>query len=293
MRNIWEKLQNIEPRILYTLLLVFIAVPLLLGTTIPGVPSAPAQQGYNAIQAVAANRPNSLILIASDWSASTRGENHWQDLAALRQIMRDRMHFAVLSGDPQNRALTQADIATINNELTEAGQQPYVYGRDYCLWGYKPSTAMPQFLKGMVTDVPGTVKEDYKGNPVSSLGCMQGVHNVNDIGAIVLITPTSFLDTFLQFVVTKGNPPLVYFPTSVMAPEGYPYLDSHQIAGMITGVKGAGDYEALEHVKGFGLKISTALSLVYLLILILILLGNTGYYVQRAINRRAQQEGSQ
>jgi hypothetical protein len=285
-KNIWEKLQNIEPRILYTLLLICVVIPLLAGVTIKGIPAQPARDGYIAVQNVAKNRPNSLILFASDWAASTRGENHWQDLAALRQVMQLHMHFAVLSGDPQNRALTQADIATINDELVAAGKAPYIYGKDYCLWGYKPSTSMPQFLKGLVTDIPGTVKEDYKGNKVTDLPCMNGIKTISDIGAIMLITPTSALDNYLQFVISNGNPPLIYFPTSVMAPEGYPYLDSHQLAGMATGVKGAGDYETLENANGFGLKISTALSLVYLLIFVVIVIGNIGYYGARKNSSR-------
>ena len=285
-QTIWDKLQAIDPRYLYVALIVFIVVPLLAPISLPNIPSQPTRMGYETVERVASERPGDLVLIASDWSASTHGESHWQSIAALRQIMMRHLRFDVVSLDPQNSNLMIADINQVSDELTAAHKipAPYVYGKDYCLWGYRPSTAVPQFLKGIANDIPGTVHADYRGNPIASLPCMRGVRNTRDVSMVLLITPTSVLDTFLQFV---GGIPLVYFPTSVMAPEGYPYLDSHQIGGMVTGVKGAGDYEQLEGVKGFGYKIATALSLVYFLILLLILVGNVAYYVgkRRAATR--------
>ena len=283
-KTIWDKLQAIDPRIIYAVLLLFVTVPLLFPISLPNIASPPAVRAYDMVETIAKTQPNSTVLIASDWSASTRGESHWQDIAALRQLMMHHLRFAEVSFDPQNRSLEQADIATINDELvqTHPGYARYVYGRDYCLLGYKPSTAIPQFLKGMVDDVPGTLHADYRGTPIADVSCMQGIKTMRDFSAIELITGTSLLDTFLQFVVSKsGGTPLIYFPTSVMAPEGYPYLDSHQIAGMVTGIKGAGDFEQLENVNGFGRRIATALSLVYFLSLALILIGNASYYIGR------------
>jgi hypothetical protein len=72
-----------------------------------------------------------------------------------------------------------------------------------------------------------------------------------------------------------------------MAPEAFPYLDSHQISGMAIGIKGAGDYEKLLGMKSTGTQISSAMSLVYALIILLIVVGNIGYWADRAV--KAQQ----
>jgi len=290
-KTIWDKLQEIDPRYIYAALIVVVVLPLLFPFSLPNIPSEPAVLAYRTMETVAAQHPNGFVLIASDWAASTRGESHWQDVAALRQIMTHHLRFAEVSFDTQNRSLEQADIAAVNDELAHSkpGYTPYVYGRDYCLWGYRPSTAVPQFLKGLVDDVPGTVHADYRGDPISKLPCMAGIATIKQVNAVLVITPSNLLDTFLQFVASKNGTPTVYFPTSVMAPEGYPYLDSGQISGMVAGIKGAGDYEQLEGAQGSVTRISTALSLVYALILTLILVGNLSYYVGRAIKMR---EGS-
>ena len=61
----------------------------------------------------------------------------------------------------------------------------------------------------------------------------------------------------------------------------FPFLDSHQIEGLLAGVKGAGDYEELMGMKGGGTRVATALSLVYALIITLIVVGNIGYFAEK------------
>ena len=74
-----------------------------------------------------------------------------------------------------------------------------------------------------------------------------------------------------------------------MAPTYYPYLDSGQISGMLTGIKGAGDYEGLIGIRRASAPARRgALSLVYFLIVVLIVLGNLGYYAGRTARRRAE-----
>jgi hypothetical protein len=79
---------------------------------------------------------------------------------------------------------------------------------------------------------------------------------------------------------------MLFAPTAVMAPTYYPYLDTGQMAGMLTGIKGAGDYEGLLGTHSFGSRAAGALSLVYALIILLIILGNVGYYASRAAQRK-------
>jgi len=79
-----------------------------------------------------------------------------------------------------------------------------------------------------------------------------------------------------------------------MAPTYYPYLDTGQMSGMLTGIKGAGDYEGLMinanllDKPSFGTRAAGALSLVYTLIILLVILGNVGYYAARAAQRRGE-----
>lgn len=278
--TIWQKMQKIEPRILYLVVIVMIVLPLAFPKfVLPIIPSQQSVDAFDTINQVAQKSPGKLAIIDGWWSASTKGEQLWQTKAILTQLMRDHIPFAILSGDPQNGQLTEELVSQL------APTYHYVYGVNYIDWGYK--VAYTPLLKGIVQDIPGTLKTDYKGRPLSSFPVMHGVKNIYDIGLIIEITPSSTLDQILQLVQGVNHTPVVYVPTAVMAPESYPFLQSHQISGIVTGIKGAGDYEKLLGVRDFGTQASTALSLVYALIIFLIIVGNIGYHA----GRRAQNQG--
>lgn len=279
----WQKLQRIEPRFLYVVLIAMIVAPLLFPKfVLPIIPSHQTIQAYDTIDQVAQKSPGKIAIIDGWWAASTEGEQKWQTKAMLTQLMRDHIPFALISGDPQNGQLTRQLVDQL------APTYHYVYGVNWIDWGYKSPAAYPTLLKAMVQDIPGTLKEDYKGRPLSSFPFMRGVKNIYDVGVIIEITPSSTLDQILQLVQGVNHTPVVFVPTAVMAPESYPYLDSHQISGIVTGIKGAGDYEKLLGVRDFGTQASTALSMVYALIILLIIVGNVGYHAQRRSDREGR-----
>jgi hypothetical protein len=283
-QTIWQKMQKIDSRIFYVVLIVMIVLPLMFpGFKLPIIPSQQTISAYNTIEQAANAGPGKIALVDSWWAASTQGEQKWQAKAVLTQLMRDHIPFALISGDPQNRTLTDQLVKEI------APKYNYVYGVNYVDFGYKSPGAYAAILKGMVQDIPGTLKEDYKNQSLSSFPVMKGIHDIHNVSIIIEITPSSTLDQMLQLVQGVNHTPLVFVPTAVMAPESYPYLDSHQISGIVTGIKGAGDYEQLLGLSDFGTQASTALSMVYALIILLIILGNVGYHMARSAQNQGEE----
>lgn len=281
----WQKLQAIDRRIIYAILLVFILVPLFvpkISSKLPVIPSKQSLDFYHTMGRVGRESPNKIVILDGQWSPSTRGENQWQTQAIINDMMQRHIHFAILSFDPQNNPLVQGIVDSL------APKYGYVYGRDYINWGFRPPSVFPQTVKGLVTDIPGTIRKDINNKPIESFPVMKGIKTMQDVGAIVEVTPTASIDTWIQLAQGVYKTPLLFAPTAVMAPTYYPYLDSGQISGMLTGVKGAGDYEKLTHTVGVGTQATGALSLVYALIIGLIILGNVGYYVTRRREREGQ-----
>ncbi|BDI32400.1 hypothetical protein CCAX7_44510 [Capsulimonas corticalis] len=282
--TIWHKLQNIDRRIIYALLILSIVIPLFVPSiSIPGVPSQQSKDFYNTIETIAKTDPDKIVIVSGMWSSGTRGENKWQTQAILTHLMMRHIHFAIISFDAQNNELTQqiADKVSLKYH--------YQYGVDYINWGYRPNSVFPQVLKGLVTNIPGTIKKDMHDRDVTKFPVMKDIKSIKDVKAIIDITPVSSLETWLGLVQGANNTPMLYAPTAVMAPDSYPYLDSHQVSGLLTGVKGAGDYEGLTGVKAFATRGAGALSLVYALIIFLVILGNIGYQQGRIHARRTQE----
>ena len=279
--SLWDRLQTIDRRVIYAILLIVILIPLFFPITLPTYPSKQSQDFYDTVEKVAKDSPNKIVIVDGWWSPSTRGENQWQAQAIITHLMMRHLHFAILSFDTQNNTVMQTQVVE-----PLAKTYGYVYGRDYINWGFKPQSSFVPIIKGLVTDIPGTLKKDYKGVPITQFPVMKNIRNRSDVGALVEITPSGTAETWLGLFVQNDNPPFLFAPTAVMAPTYYPYLDTQQMAGMLTGIKGAGDYEGLLHTHSFGSRAAGALSLVYALIILLIVLGNLGYYASRAAQKR-------
>ncbi len=281
--TIWDRLQTIDRRVIYAILIGVILIPLFLpGLSLPTYPSKQSQDFYNTVEQVAKQSPQKIVIVDGQWSPSTRGENQWQAEAIVTHLMMRHVHFAILSFDTQNNTVMQTLVVA-----PLAKKYGYVYGRDYINWGYRPAAVFVPTVKSLVVDIPGTIKKDYKGTPVTDFPVMKGIKSRADVGAVIEVTPTASGDVWLGLFEQNNTPPFLFAPTAVMAPTYYPYVDTGQIAGMLTGIKGAGDYEGLLGTHSFGTRAAGALSLVYGLIILLIIVGNVGYYAARGATRRA------
>jgi len=284
--NFWDRLQQIDRRVIYAILIGVILIPLFLpGLSLPTYPSKQSTDFYNTVEQVGKQSPNKIVIVDGQWSPSTRGENQWQAEAVVTHLMKRHIHFAILSFETQNNTVMQSLVVA-----PLAKKYGYVYGRDYINWGYRPVAVFVPTLKGLVVDIPGTIKKDYQGTPVAQFPVMQGIKSRADVGAVVEITPTASADVWLGLFEQNNTPPFLFAPTAVMAPTYYPYVDTGQISGMLTGIKGAGDYEGLLGTHSFGTRAAGALSLVYGLIIVLIIVGNVGFYASRAAARRAEEQ---
>jgi hypothetical protein len=134
-------------------------------------------------------------------------------------------------------------------------------------------------IKGMVKDLPATIKQDIRGTPISQLPVMQGVKTLADYKMVIDITPSGTVPAWIAY--RPKNLIVLFCPTSVMAAEAYTFLDSGQVAGMLTGAIGAQDYEQLLQREGLGTTFGNAISFSHALIIFFIILGNIALFMSR------------
>ncbi len=272
MANPLARLDAIDRRYLYGVLLLIVVVGLLVPIPLPLAVGPQARGFYDAIENA---DPNKIAIVSTLWSASTQGENRPQTSVVLQHLMRKRMRFALIAfGDPQSTTLAQ--------ELAEelARENNYVYGKDWINWGFRADIAGT--LKGLVRDINETIKRDsIMKKPLAEHPVMAGIHNVKDVSVIAEVSASGNYVSWLGLVVGSTDAPFCYAPTSVMAPELYTYLDSGQMKGMLFGIKGAAEYERLLGIKGFTTRAITPVSLSLVLLFVLIGLGNYGMYASR------------
>ncbi len=274
--SILQFLQNVDRRFLYVLVLFTVAIPFFFPMKIPITVQPATEALYDAIEALP---PNSFVLLSMDWGAATRGENRPQSIAFITHLMRKHVRFGMLSFEPTSKTLSQG----IAEDL--AKQYHYTYGTDWVNFGYRAD--QDNYLKGFVHDVPGILSTDIKGQPVATMPVMQGVHTAKDIAMLLDVTPSDTYNSYVKFVQGPYQVPLGVALTSVMAPEAFNRLDSHQIVGLMGGLQGGVEYEQKLGYVGKATQASLSSSFAHFLIIGLILMGNVAMLAERKLKSRA------
>lgn len=275
--SIWTKIQNVDRRILYVLIAMVLAVPLVIrpathpsaNTIFPEVRSA-----YNTIDAVP---PGKIVLLSNTWGAGTKAESEPQFQALMRHMFAKKIKFAVLSWDPGGSEISWQSAKEVEKDTGAT------YGRDWVHLGYKTGVASV-IAAGLGDNFQKVFSVDRQGTPISKIPAVNYVKNHEQIGTVVDVTSTGMMGVWMPYLTMPKKIPLVYCPTAVMAVTSYPYLDSGQLKGMLNGVMGAVQYETLigrGNVATDASATSWALSCAHIYILILILIGNIGYILAK------------
>lgn len=267
-RTIWQQMLMIDRRILYLILFVNMIVFLLLPVKVPTVTSPPVRKFYDTVEQL---QPGDMVMVSSNWSAGTIGENLPQLEAVIRHLMRKRARFTIISIEPQSRDIS----LRFARRFTKEGG--YKYGEDWAHFGFVPNLVVA--IKGMVKDLPATIKQDVEGNPIDKLPVMRGIKTLADYKMVIDITPSGTVAAWISY--RPKNLIVLFCPTSVMAAEAYTFLDSGQVAGMLTGAIGAQEYEQLLQVEGLGTPFAKAISFSHALIILFIILGNIALFMSR------------
>ncbi|BCW96511.1 MAG: hypothetical protein WHS44_02715 [Fimbriimonadales bacterium] len=272
-QSVWQRMLGIDRRWLYLVLFVNIVTFLVAPIRMPASISPPVQKFYDEIEKL---QPGDLVMISSNWSASTLAENQPQLEAVIAHLMRKQARFTIISIEAQSRDISYRLAERVTKD------KGYQYGEQWAHFGFVPNLIVA--IKGMVNDLPNTIKQDVRGTAVNQLPVVRGVKSLSDYKMIIDVTPSGTLPIWISY--SPKNVPILYCPTSVMAAEAYTYLDSGQIKGMITGAKGAQEYEQLLGVVGLGTRFMNAISFSHVLIILFILLGNFAMLMNRLQLRR-------
>jgi hypothetical protein len=261
-------MMRIDRRILYLILAVNIIGTLMVRVAIEPDISPAVKSFYDTIEAL---QPGDMVMVSSTWSAGTLAENQPQFEAVLKHLMRKRVRFTIISFAPPARDISHR----LARRLTE--DFGYVEGKDWAHFGYMPDIIIA--IKGMSEDVAQTIRQDVRRVPIAELEVMQGIKSLKDYKLVVDVTPSDTLVSWISY--RPPNLKILYCPTSVIAAEAYTFLDSGQILGIITGAKGAYEYERLLGIVGLGTRFINAIQFSHVLIIFFILLGNFAMFMQR------------
>ncbi|HVP06557.1 MAG TPA: hypothetical protein VMS71_01855 [Candidatus Acidoferrum sp.] len=276
--NFWDRIATVERRWVYLMVALAVIFPLIVPAHFPVQISPEARQLYDAVEAL----PDSCnVMLTFDYYPSTLAETEPMSIAALHHLFRKNCKIVTMTTIP----LGGPSIAErVTRKM--AAEYGKIYGVDYVNLGYKYNYVA--VLKGMGTSIESIYPTDNSGTPLSELPLMQHVKNYKDIKFIFVVSDNVIVDYWISIVNAEYGIPVGCGATAVMAPKFYSYVGSGQMTGLLGGMKGAAEYEQLVNHPGLAVKGMGIQSLVHLLIIGLVIVGNLGYFLGSG-RRKAKQ----
>ncbi|HWO56024.1 MAG TPA: hypothetical protein VNN55_00475 [bacterium] len=157
------------------------------------------------------------------------------------------------------------------------------YGDDWIYLGFRPQYTAA--ILGMGEDIGEVFATDYLGAPLSRLPLGARVRNYEDIDLVVSVADGSMPTYWIEYAANRYGEKVVAALSAVMVTSFTPYQESGQLAGILTGLKGAAEYEQLLQSPAAGVRGMAAQSAAHVLIALLVLWGNIEAW--RSRKRRA------
>ncbi|MBD3235895.1 MAG: hypothetical protein GF330_04265 [Candidatus Eisenbacteria bacterium] len=269
-----ELLTNVDRRIIFLVIALAVALPLLFPLNLPVRPSREATAYFEALEAL---DPGDVIIFSFDYEPDTMAELDPMSLATLRHAFRKDLRVIALTNYPGGPGIA---LRNLEQAATEYGKQP---GTDYVFLGYNPDYSATMLRMG--ESIQATFPTDHSQTPTAEIPLLQEANSYADIPLLVTVTASALAEYWIIWAGGKYGQKIITGNTAIQAVLIYPYYQTGQLAGFLGGLKGAAEYEKLLELPGTGILGMDAQSMAHLLIVLFILLGNVGFFLQRRAAR--------
>lgn len=280
-----ERLGRIDRRVIYLLLTLAVSLPLVFTVDVRTRVDRSTQDLFNAIERIEPN--NKAVMVSFDYSPDMAAELDPMAMAVLRHCFARNVRVIIMSMYIQGAALAERAVAQAAEEFHK---RP---GTDYVMMGYRPGGAV--IMMNIGENIRKAFPADYYGTPFDSLPMMRNIRNYQDIPVVLTLASNQVAGTWVIYAGTRYKANVAAGVTAVMAPDYYPFLQTGQLLGQMSGMKGAAEYEQLIMDKGYfprkdlASRAMNAISSSHLLMIALIIVGNVAYFA--STGRRPGRKG--
>ncbi len=267
----WERIQRIDSKVIYALLLIAIVIPLFVRIDIPVEVMSSTEGAYELIDSLG---DGPKVLISHDYSFGTQPEIDPMVLVFLKHLAAKNAKIYAVSSVPDGPMLAASTLRSYES----LGK---TYGVDYVNLGY--FSGGEAGLAAFAKNVGSVFATDFDGKPVDELELMEGINSIEDFDLVISANSGpgngANVDAWVQQVAVPYHSKLLIAVTAIMFPRMVPFVQAGQVTASIGGLRGGAEYERLFGTAGSATLSMSAQSSAQLFLLILILLGNVGYWL--------------
>lgn len=271
----WDKLQNIDIRILYAIILLCMIIPMFKPVGLPVAVSKNSERVYKVIEDLP---DGSVIWVSHDTGPGNAPELNPMITAVAKQAF--RKNCKIVATAFFNETVGPTLVYThIDDVAQEMGKE---YGVDWINIGYRLNAEAT--MKVLVDDIwAGAGGVDWTGEALSGFPMMKDIKSIrHDVDLLFVTTVGSpGYHSWMQYVAEPLKKPLTGGASLTMYSGVQHYIRSGQLKGFLGGLRGAAEYEQLVGYAGQGLAGMDAQSMGHMTVIIFLILGNLGYFLSR------------
>lgn len=269
----WEKVANVDRRIIYGLMIFVIALALLKPVGLAIIPSDATKKAYNFVDTLPAG---TIVWLGFEYSAGGTTELLPAAQSVIRQGFRKGLRF--VAGGMWQMAGDMADQAF---SICAAEFPEKKYGVDWVNLGYKPGNEvlLQKYLQNIIETAQG---KDFYSKNLNDFPILKEFTSLKQAKlCFIFCTGTPGENEYVKHVSGPNQIPLISSTISVSVPGMMPLVQSGQLHALVAGMKGAAEYEQLVNKPGSATAGMDAQSFSHGLIIVFMVLGNLGYYFTR------------
>jgi len=268
MMSVLKHFAEYDRRIVYLALFLVVTIMLMTPIGLPISVSPSTMQYYDVLEALG---PDDRILAVLNTEFSGYMEIQSGIIASIRVMVEKEAKICIAVAHPEATGIPELVLSAIKSTMDE---HQYTYGEDYVVLGYVfPNEAS---VASAAQDWHGAIHNDFYGNSIEGTF----LDEINDWSDWTLISDyTTGIQTtaLINHFGLRGAPMIVNgigVEISILAP----YLDTGIYKALLQSMRGGAELEYLTGHPGPGMTAMDAFTIGHYLMILLIVIGNIGYF---------------
>ena len=271
--NMISQFGQLDRRWIFLIIALVVLLPLFFPIGLPIRATESTRQVWETVENL---EPESKVLMSLEYGPSTKPELHPMAYGIIRHLLKNGHKIYITCLWPDGQFMAEDII----EKVIEKEFPHKFYGEDFVLLGFKPGNEA--VIKGIVSNIRKLYTVDARGKSVNSIPMMKGVNQFKDFD--FLFSASAGYPGTVEWVQYASDPtgvPMSTGTTSIQVNEVMPYVQGGQVKGILAGMPGAAEYEALIGIPGIGTSGMDAQSIAHVVIVLFIVFGNVAFFVER------------
>lgn len=269
--TIWDKLQQIDRRVLYWIMFVALMIPFIRPIGLPITVAPSTRDLYNGLLTL---KEGDVVVVNLSFGVSAWPECLPATVASIKVILRQGAKLIVWGGGHADVDMTWDKIRSVVKDF-----ENLEYGKDYVYLGFM--TGHESAVAQLASDIRSVYPKDAYGTPLDDLEMMKDVNTVDDIAMVLSVDTGDWGSYYLRQWQSVYGTPLAEIGIAMLGSSYMPFYRAGNLFGMSVGSRGGAELEKLIGEPWDATVTMDAISVSHLLVIIAVALANIGYFATR------------